>query len=111
MRVPLPLMVVATVVALPVLIPYAIGRYYLDRHRLRAAARRIACPACGCPLGVEAVREADECWRSHVKWLCREHPGIRFRLVRMVQAICVHCGARLSFHEDSGSFTETKAVA
>jgi hypothetical protein len=111
MRVPTPLIVLAFVLALPALVPYAIGRHYLYLHRLRTAAKRSACPSCGRTLGIEALHDADEHWRAHLAELHRAYPGARLRVVRFVDAICVHCRASLRFREDSGTFTRTEAMA
>lgn len=111
MRVPTPLLLVAIVLSLPALVPYAIARHYLYKHRLLVAAKSRACPSCGRILGIEAINEADERWRAHVAELHRAHPGARLRLIRLVHAICVVCGARLSFREESGTFTRTEATA
>jgi len=92
-------------------VPYAIGRHYLYQHRLRSAAKRSACPICGRPLGISALFEADEGWRSHIARLHRAHPGARLRLIRFVHAICADCGARLSFREHSGTFTPSEVLA
>jgi predicted RNA-binding Zn-ribbon protein involved in translation (DUF1610 family) len=111
MRVPTPLIVVAIVLALSALVPDAISRHFVYKHRLLAPARRSPCPACGRTLGIAALHEADEHWRAHVAELHRAHPGARLRLIRLVQATCVSCGAMLSFREDSGTFRRTEALA
>jgi predicted RNA-binding Zn-ribbon protein involved in translation (DUF1610 family) len=96
--------------ALPALIPYAFVRQYLDRRRLRIAAKSQACPSCGRILGIEALHVADERWRAHIAELHRSHPGSRFRVVRLVHAICPACGAQLSFRERSGTFEQVKVT-
>jgi hypothetical protein len=92
------------------LVPYAFACHYVDQRRLRNAARSQACPSCGRILGIEALHLADECWRAHIDELYRSHPGARFRLVRMVQAICPACGAQLSFRKGSGTFEQMKVT-
>jgi hypothetical protein len=107
MRVPLPLITIAIVLALPALIPYAFARHYLYKHRLRTAARNLACPSCGRILGIDALHEADKRWQAYVAELHRANPGARLRLVRLVRAVCLACGLMLSFREGSGTFTPT----
>src|SRR4051812_43907994 len=103
--------IVAIVLALPLLIPCALARNYLYRRHLRAAAEACACPSCGRPLGVEALQAADDHWRAHVAKLHRANPGARLRLLRFVHAICTGCCARLYFHEGSRTFRLTDATA
>jgi hypothetical protein len=95
---------VGIVLALPVLIPLAFVRHYLDQHRLRVAAERAVCPACGVILGMEALHRADAYWRTYVAELHRNHPGVRFRLVRTVRAICGNCGVMLAYRGEPGTF-------
>jgi len=111
MRVPTPVFVVAFVLALPVLLPYALFRHGLYLRRLRTAAEARPCPSCGRPLGADALRASDEHWRSHFAELQRANPGARLRLIRLVHAICTACGARLHFREGSGTFTLSEATA
>jgi hypothetical protein len=110
MRIPTPLIVVAMVLALPALLPYAVVRHFLFKRRRLTAAKNQACPSCGRVLGIASLREADRHWRANVDELHRAHPGAKLRLVRLVDAICVGCGARLSFREDSGHFAPTAAA-
>jgi hypothetical protein len=79
--------------------------HYLEEHRLRAAAKRAACPSCGAILGVEALHPADDYRRARVAELHRSHPGVRFRLVRIVRAICGNCGTMLSFRDEPRAFS------
>jgi hypothetical protein len=104
------LFVVAVLLALPALVPYAFVCHYIDRRRLRIAAKSQACPSCGRILGIEALHLADERWRAHVAELHRSHPGVRFRLIRLVYAICLGCGAQLSFDKGAGTFEQMKVT-
>jgi hypothetical protein len=101
---------IALILALPVLIPLAFALLYLDERRLRAAAKRAACPTCGRTLGIEALQQADEYWREYNAELQRIHPGrINRRAPRNVHAICLHCRTALCFCEDLGTFNRTEA--
>jgi hypothetical protein len=100
-RVPTPFFVIAFIVALPAIIPYAIVSHWLEMRRLRTAAKTQACPSCGRIPGIASLHAADEHWRAHVAELHRKYPGARFRLMRLVQAICIHCGTHLSFRENT----------
>jgi hypothetical protein len=95
---------VLIVLALPVIIPLVFICQYREKRRLRAAAERAECPSCGATLGVEALHRADDYWRSYVAGLRRDQPGVKFRLVRVVQAICGDCGAMLSFQNEKRTF-------
>src|SRR5262249_1619306 len=111
MRVPTPVFVVAFVLALPVLLPCALISHRLHRRRLRTVAQAHPCPLCGNILSIAALRAGDEEWRAYVAALHRLNPGVRFRLVRLVHAICTACGARLHFREASGTFMLSEATA
>ena len=107
MRIPIPVIATAFVLALPILIPFTLARQWLVQRRLRSAATCQPCPTCGNLIGSEALRNADECWRKHVAELHGANPGVRFRLIRLVHAICAVCGSRLKFREDSRTFAQT----
>ena len=104
MRISSPIVVVALVLALPVLLPCAFVRHWISQRRLRNAAQSLPCPSCGRPLGIEALRAAEERWRAHAAELRRANPGVRLRLVRQLHAMCTACGARLQFREESRTF-------
>ena len=91
------LVLVAFILALPMLLPVAIGRYYLYKHRIHTAAKRSVCPSCGHALGIDAVHRADAYWQSYVAELHRANPSVKFRLVRLIHAICGGCGAWFIF--------------
>jgi len=114
MRIPSPiinaLIIIVLILAIPVLAPIAMVLHDFDLRRLRAAAEKSACPACGRTLGVEALQLADELWLKHIVELRRTHPGVIFRLIRQVHAVCTHCQTNLCFCEDSKSFTKTETM-
>jgi hypothetical protein len=110
MRIPSLLIDLGIVLALPVLLPLAFIRHYLDERHLRATAAGAVCPLCGAILGVEALHRADEHWRAYVAELHRNHPGVRFRLVRSVRAICGVCGSMLAFRGKPRTFTTVSGV-
>jgi len=100
---------IALILALPVLVLLAAAGHGLYLYRLRAAANRAGCPACGHRLGTEALRQADQYWQGHLDELRRTYPGIRFRVVRLIHAICTECRSNLFFDEKAGTFTKTQA--
>jgi ribosomal protein L40E len=110
MRVPTPLVVIATMIALPALIPLVVVQRSLYKRRFRVAAKSQACLSCGAVLGIEALHEADERWRARLAELHRNHPGVRFRLVRLIRAICVRCGASFTFRADTRTLAPTSAL-
>lgn len=95
---------VCFILALPVILPAAAILNSLYIYRLRGAAAKAACSVCGVILGPKALSRADEVWGIHVAKLHRDHPGFRFRLVRLVHAICTRCGAEHTFRERTRSF-------
>lgn len=110
MRVPQSIAVLALVLTLPVLLPYALIAHQLYRRRLRRAAEAQSCPSCGGYLGIAALQASEDRWRAHVADLFRDHPGVRFRLVRLIHAVCTACGARLHFRKSFGAFVPSEAT-
>ncbi len=102
--------VVTFVLAFPVLFPCALVIHYLNRRRLRIAAKCQPCPKCGSILGISALRAADENWRFYLAELQRLNPDVCFRFVRNVDAICSACGSHLRFHKASGTFILSKVT-
>jgi hypothetical protein len=99
-----PLLVIVVVLALPLLIPIAIFDQIICKRRLHKAAKSFACTKCGKTLGNDAVKRADEVWSAHVSELMRTHPGVRFRMVRTTDAICLDCGTEYTFRKREGTF-------
>jgi hypothetical protein len=62
-------------------------------------ARGLACSECGAPLGAEAIRLAKERWAAMVADRHAKNPGVRFRLVCDIDAICTRCGREYQYRE------------
>ena len=89
--------VIGCVIAVPVIVPYAlITDAFADRRRKRDADN-FCCTRCGNILGQASIEKADDYWRQHVRELHKRFPGARLRLVRDVWAICAMCGARYNY--------------
>jgi hypothetical protein len=96
-RIPLPLFVLLMLITFPVTLPIAICLSKRDRRHMQAAALNARCVECGATLGIAALERADKEWAYHLAVLQRDHPTIRFRLVRRVLARCTNCGAEYGF--------------
>ena len=81
-----------------------------DSRNLRRSARRFPCTRCQGILGDRAVSLADDLWMKHMRTLRERHPGMRFRIVRGLHAVCTKCGARFKFDRDLRAFLETECV-
>jgi len=94
----------ALLLTAPLWIPVAMlwGARY--RRRLRKAAESFRCSTCGSVLGAAAVRRADEEWEAYVRELMRKNPGVKFRMVRNVHAICSTCGTPYKYVENESTF-------
>jgi hypothetical protein len=104
LRLPTWLTVLLLLVCLPVIIPAFIVLEAVQKRRLRRAARSFTCLNCGKLLGANAVAVADAEWSRYVRELMRQHPGVKLRLVRTVDAICPGCGACYMFRESERTF-------
>jgi hypothetical protein len=93
-------------VASPILIPIAlIGSYFADRRKCRVAGNT-PCVNCGRVLGIESLELSDRRAADYGAEQQRLHPGVKFRLVRTVFAICKSCGAEYGYRD--GAFTLIK---
>jgi hypothetical protein len=102
--IPLPLMVVAVILFLPLIIPAGLVVMAIEKRRKRNAAAFFACVKCHAVLGLASLRLADDECRRHMDELRRKHPFSRFRVVRTCHAICANCGARYTFREKERTF-------
>jgi hypothetical protein len=96
------LFAIVFVVLLPVILPAIAILDAIDRWRMRAAARKFACLACGSYIGGEAIRLGEEAWQQSVRDRQAHRPGVRYlrrapRTVRHLYAICPRCGARYDY--------------
>jgi hypothetical protein len=82
---------------LPLLLPIAIVQNRMRDRRILREVSQFVCVSCGTRLGVEALRLADERWRTIVADLHAKSPGMRFRLVRDVDAVCPCCGREYQY--------------
>ena len=104
--VPLPAVAVVVAVAILLLPVVAVAGCVrrVARARLRAAANRARCVACGAALGTPAVRRADEEWRRYVAAARGRRPGVKLRLCRTCHAVCPACGARHTYRPGDRTF-------
>jgi hypothetical protein len=98
------LVMVATVIFLPLLMPAGFLVAAVEKRRRRKAARSFPCVRCGRLLGPESVDLADKAWREHVQELLRLHPYTKFRLLQTCHAICPACGTRYTYRETERTF-------
>ena len=103
-------MVIASILLLPVWIPYVVIWQTVDRRRLIAAAESFKCPTCGDVLGRQAVTLADQMRQRQMDEMRKAHPGTKFRIGRQYRAVCVRCGARYRFVESARTFAPIPAV-
>ena len=85
---------IGCVIALPVIVPYALITYTLADRRRKRDADNFCCIQCSNILGQTSIAIADEYWHEYVHELHKRSPEARLRLVRDVWAICAVCGGR-----------------
>lgn len=93
--------VATTVVALPVLLPWAFITHGLNKRRLLKAAQKTDCPICDTRLGEKSFDLANTVRSREIAELQRANPGVKFRLARMYDLICTNCNTRLKFDQSS----------
>src|SRR5215469_18965556 len=86
-------LVVVLLIGMPLLIPVAVVSQAIYKFRMRQAAKSFACMNCNTILGLGALTLADQVWGEHIREVHR-NPGLRYRIVRTLHAICLNCGTR-----------------
>ncbi len=94
----------ALIVSLPVAFPMAMIQHTRAERRRKRRVFQAPCARCGAVLGTAAIERADAEWSAYLDKLFRENPGIRFRLVRRVHAVCVACGQSHHYDETADAF-------
>ena len=84
----LTLAVAGLILLLPLILPVAFALHAIYLHRLRSAASRLVYTSCGQVLGRESLQLADTEWAKRMQEMRIKYPGIKFRVVRLVPAIC-----------------------
>jgi hypothetical protein len=102
----LALALMGVILLLPLILPVAFVLHAIYLHRLRSAASRFACIACGQVLGKESLRLADAEWAKRMQEMRIKYPGVMLRVVRDVHAICSKCGKQYRFLEQTRRFEE-----
>jgi hypothetical protein len=97
------LLIIGLIIALPVILPFVFIQMAIDRRRMVKAAEGFHCTSCGAVLGKMSLKLADEEWAKHMQQLHQDHPGVKFRVIRMFHAICASCGRR--FRYDASGFS------
>lgn len=102
-KVGIALFAVLFLVLLPLLLPVAAVHLRISNRRLLKLVREFVCVACGARLGAESVRLASERWNATVAELHAKSPGIKFRLVRDIDAVCPSCGQEYTYRDKDKS--------
>ena len=96
------------IVSFPVAFPVAMIQHGRIERRKKRRVLRASCARCQAVLGSAALERANAEWSAYLERLFRENPGIRFRLVREVDAVCVPCGQPHHYDEASDAFAATR---
>lgn len=95
-----PQLLLAAFIGVPLaLVSIAILLHRRERSALLAAVRVLPCPVCGGELSALALKAADDLWRRHFAVIVERNPGMKFRMIRRLDAVCQACGARLWFDQ------------
>ena len=100
------LFVIGFVIFSPLILLSAVISQVVYLRRIRAAAEQFKCVACGQFLGRRSIELADEEWARHMRDLMDRHPGVRFRIVRNLHAICSNCGKQYQFDGKTRTFSD-----
>jgi hypothetical protein len=103
------LITVVFLVAIPVFVPLTLISLGIDRYQLIRASRKFRCVQCGDFLGPESLRLADRQVDLEMNEMRKNNPGVRFRTVRLLDAICAHCGQRYQFPKKVRKFLAMSA--
>jgi hypothetical protein len=103
--------IIATIVAVPFLVPVLAIKENLRRRRMSDVAGQTSCVTCGHLLGAAAMKLADEVTRSKSAEMCKKHPSARFLIFRTVFAICTNCGAEFTWDDVRVQFRLIRSAA
>lgn len=98
------LMIAGFLLLLPVLLPFAALLNFLENRRLKHTAQQFHCVQCGKILGRESLRRADNTWQKQMREFRVKHPGVRYRIVRKLHAICAFCDAEYTYFNAERTF-------
>ena len=98
------LCVAAFIVCLPVAFPVAMIQHVRAEERKKRRVASAPCVRCGAVLGAAALEKSDAEWSAYLEQLYRDHPGVKFRLVRGVHAVCLACDQQHRYDEASNEF-------
>jgi hypothetical protein len=107
-KLPLLFYAVAFVLALPVIIPYAMLCDYARRRKLRRLCKTFRCTNCNEILGIDSLDRSDAYWQEYGRRMRRAYPGARLRMVRTNWAICGNCGAAYTLDDRTCEFETTE---
>jgi methionyl-tRNA synthetase len=88
----------------PILIPIALMQHSWEEKQKKKIVEQTRCIRCGNYLGVNSMELADQKWEKYIQKRQKENPGVRFRTLRLVHAICVSCGTEYFFRENEKRF-------
>jgi hypothetical protein len=97
---------VMSILLLPIIIVFLPTIVHLADRQKRKSADRFPCSNCGNILGESGMELANIEWSEFVNRLQQDNPGIRFRMNRTIDAICVNCGSRFTYLETLGTFQD-----
>lgn len=103
------LVLIVFIPLLPIILPLVSFLQNREDRRKRALAEKFRCLNCNQILGGTALELADKEWFEYVEQLHRDNPGMRFRLNRILDAVCPTCGERYTYREKENSFTRETA--
>jgi hypothetical protein len=78
---------------------------------MRSVAECTSCTRCGTLLTVDAMKLADVIEGSKLAEMQKKYPGLIFRRVRKVFAICTKCRAEFTWNDTSGKFSLIQEAA
>lgn len=91
----------------PVFLVYYGCRDWHSRKRLRKLLSTYRCRNCDSVLGVAALRQADNEWRTYLSSLKTKYPSVpqsTLHASRWLDAVCKKCGARYTYQAAEQSF-------
>jgi hypothetical protein len=101
---------VAGTLSLPVLLPIAWMQHASEKRRMQVAARQTTCVECGCLLTDESLTLAIDLWSAYMTKLQRDHPAVRFRVIRPYDAVCIACGQEYKWANEMRVFQPLQAT-
>ncbi len=99
-------LVVAFLIATPVLFPYLVMCDIIRDRRQKRVAKVTPCSECGQLLGEDSLKKSAAFWQEEYRRMRLKYPHNRIHLRRWHDALCTQCGAAYAWLDKRREFSK-----